>query len=136
MSDSKLSPECAMLVRALAELLEHLGYTVATCLEEEEHRPPTLGGCKPDVYAMKRGSPSIIGTVELFTTLYDVSTQQRWKSLFAAATRPGSHPGYELHIIVPTGCLDEARQQATDWGVTATFHTSKLADWTGLECIQ
>ena len=60
--------------------------------------------------------------------LHDDSTQQRWKSLFAAATRPGSHPGYELHIIVPTGCLDEAKQQATDGGVIATFHTSKLAD--------
>ncbi len=128
MSDSKFLPERALLVRALAELLEYLGYTVATCLEEEEHRPPTLGGCKPDVYAMKRGSPSIIGTVELSATLHDDSTQQRWKSLFAAATRPGSHPGYELHIIVQTDCLDEAKQQATDWGVTATFHTSKLAD--------
>ena len=129
MSESESSPDRDLLVRALAEMLERNGYMVTTCLEEEEHqKPPTLGDCRPDVYALKKGSPRIIGAVEVCGGLHDDSTQQRWKALFAAANRPGSHPGYELHILVPSSCLDEAKQQATAWGVTATFHTEKLAD--------
>ncbi len=49
---------------------------------------------------------------------------------FAAASQAGSHPAYELHIIVPSKCLDEAKRQATAWGITATFHTEQLADET------
>ena len=129
MSQNKSSPERDLLVRALAEMLERDGYMVSTCLEEEDHqKPPMLGGCRPDVYALKRGSPSILGAVELSGRLHDESTQQRWQALFAAANRPGSHPGYELRIMVPSNCLDEAKQQATEWGVAATFHTEQLAD--------
>ena len=129
MSRDKSSLQRESLVRALAKMLERDDYMVSTCLEEEDHqKPPMLGGCRPDVYALKRGSPSIIGEVELSGRLHDESTQQRWQALFAAANRPGSHPGYELHIMVSSSCLDRARQQATEWSVATTFHTEQLAE--------
>ncbi len=87
------------LVDMLAVWLEENGYMVATCLEEQEYqKPPPLNGHKPDVYALKRGSPSVIGIVELCDRLRDQLTQQRWSALFAATTRPVSHPGSELYI--------------------------------------
>ncbi len=120
-------------VHAFAVWLEANGYMVGTCLDEQEHqKPPPLNGYRPDVYALKRGSPSVIGVVELCERLHDEITQKRWKALFSATNRPGSHPGYELHIMVPSSCLAVARQQAMAWGVTASFHTEKLADQPGL----
>ena len=65
----------------------------------------------------------MIGVVEMRDQLRDEFTEKRWKALFAAANRPGSHPGYELHIMVPSSCLDEAKTQASAWEITAIFHT-------------
>lgn len=132
MARNEPSLEHNFFVRTLAVWLERNGYAVGTCLEEQEQdKPPLLNGHRPDVYAMKRGSPSVIGLVELCDRLHDGSTRERWQAVFAAANRPGCHPGYELHIIVPSRCLDEAEQQAGAWGVTATFHTEKIADQPG-----
>ena len=121
------------LVYALAVWLEANGYMVGTCLDKEEHqKPPPLNGFRPDIYALRRGSPSVLGVVELCERLDDEFTQERWKALFAATDRPGSHPGYELHIMVPNSCLAVARQQAMAWDVTASIHTEKLIDQPGL----
>ncbi len=117
------------LVDTLAVWLEENGYMVATCLEEQEYqKPPPLNGHKPDVYALKRGTPSVIGIVELCDRLRDELTRQRWSALFAVTTRAASDPGSELYIMVPSNCLKEAKRQATAWGVTATFHTERLAN--------
>jgi len=129
MADEKRSVDHRDLVRVMAIWLERSQYWVATSLAHLEYRrPPPLNGYSPDVYATQTGSRTVIGVAELCDYLHEEATEERWKALFAAVNRPNLHPGYELHIIVPSSCLDEAQQQAQAWNVEATFHTEKLAD--------
>ena len=93
MAQNEPSLEHDFFVRTLAVWLERNGYAVGTCLEEQEQdKPPPLNGHRPDVYAMKRGSPSVIGLVELCERLHDESTRERWQAVFAAANRPSCRP--------------------------------------------
>ena len=122
------------LVRMMAEWLVHNLYMVVTTLDTEEHRRPLpLNDFRPDVYATKTGSRSVIGIAEPCENLHKEETEKRWKGLFAAVDRPNIHLGYELHIIVPTTCLDEAQRKAEVWGIAATFHTENPADKIALE---
>ncbi len=131
-NEKKPSLEHEDLVRVMAAWLEHNLYAVSTTLAAEEHRrPPPLNDFRPDVYATKTGSRSVIGIAEIFENLHEEETEVRWKALFAAVSRPNLRPGYEMHIIVPSSGLDEARQKAEMWGIVATFHTERLATDTG-----
>ena len=118
------------LVLVLARRLEGNDYLVAANLEERT-KPPSFGGRQPDVYASQMGS-RVLGEAELCEGLHDEQTRERWQTFFTIVSRPDSLPRYELHIIIPSRCLDEAKRQAAAWGVDATFHTEELADWAGL----
>ena len=131
--ENRLS-EHEYLVRVLARWLERNDYVVAAELADHTESP-SFSGYKPDVYGMQAES-RVIGEAEVCERLDDEQTQQRWKAFFSVASQAGSHPAYELHIIVPSKCLDEAKRQATAWGITATFHTEQLADETGLRSTQ
>lgn len=112
------------LVRILAMRFERSGYSVATSLETEDYRKPLpLDGQKPDVYASKSGGPQVIGIATLCEKLHDVSTQEQWTTLSDAVSRADFNPGYELHIIVPSSCLAQAKEAAASLGVIADFHT-------------
>jgi hypothetical protein len=112
------------LVRMLATRFEQSGYSVATSLETEEHRKPLpFDGQKPDVYASKLGGPLVLGVATLCENLYDVSTQEQWTTLSDAVNRSESNPGHELHIIVPSSCLEQAKGVAASLGIVAEFHT-------------
>ena len=117
------------LVLVLARWLERNDYLVAANLEERT-KPPSFGGHRPDVYASQMGR-RVLGEAELCERLHDEQTRERWRAFTAEVSRLGSHLRYELHIIVPSSCLEEAKQQAAAWGVDATFHTEELADWAG-----
>ncbi len=114
------------LVLVLARWLERNDFLVAANLEDRT-KPPLLGGHRPDVYA-KQADRHVIGEAELCERIGDLKTQERWKTLFVAVESSSADSTYELHIIVPSQCLEEARQQAAAWGITAEFHTEKLAD--------
>lgn len=118
------------LVLVLARWLERNDYQVAADLEDRI-KPPSLDGHKPDVFARQENS-QVIGEAELPDRLCDAETQERWKAFFAATNRSSSEPTCELHIIVPSHCLEEAKQQAVAWGISAVFHTERLADQPGL----
>ena len=118
------------LVLVLVRWLERNDFNVAADLEERA-KPPTFSGYSPDVYARQMGR-TIIGEAELRERLHDPETEQRWKALYAEASLPSSCPPHELHIIVPSVCLDEARKLAAAWGISVTFHTEELADPSGL----
>ena len=118
------------LVLVLARWLERDDFLVAANIEDRT-KPPLIGSHRPDVYA-KQADRHVIGEAELCGRLGDLDTQEKWKALFVAVDSSNSESTYELHIIVPSHCLEEARQQATDWGITAEFHTEQLADQPGL----
>jgi len=117
------------LVLVLVRWLERNDFDVAADLEERT-TPPTLGGYSPDVYARMMGR-TIIGEAEVCERLHDPETEKRWKTLYAEAGLPHSYPPHDLHIVVPNVCLDEAHKLAAAWGISATFHTEKLADQPG-----
>jgi len=115
------------LVLVLARWLERNNFLVAANLEDRP-KPPSIAGHRPDVYA-KQADREVIGEAELCGRLGDPETHERWKALFVASS---SESTYEPHIIVPSQCLEEARQQAADLGISAVFHTEILADQPGL----
>jgi len=107
--ENRLS-EHEYLVRVLARWLERNDYVVAAELADHTESP-SFSGYKPHVYAMQ-AETRVIGDAEVCERLDDEQTQQRWKAFFSVASQAGSHPAYELHIIVPSTCLDEAKRQA------------------------
>ena len=130
MTEEHLLKDHDHLVLVLARWLERNDFLVAANLEDRT-KPPSFAGQRPDVYA-KQADREVIGEAELCGQLGDPETKERWKALFVELTASSSDSTYELHIIVPSQCLEEARQQAVDLGITAVFHTEKLADQPGL----
>jgi hypothetical protein len=118
------------LVLVLARWLERNDFLVAANLKDHT-KPPSIAGHRPDVYA-KQADRVVIGEAELCGRLSDPETNERWKALVVELTASSSRSTCELHIIVPSQCLEEARQQAAGMGITAVFHTEKLADQPGL----
>ncbi len=118
------------LVRVLARWLERNDYSVAAALEDHT-KPPLINGYRPDVFATQGGS-QVIGEAEVCENVHDAETEARWREFFVATFQSGSDTRQELHIIVQSKCLDEAKQRATAWGIRATFHTEKLANQPGL----
>jgi len=118
------------LVLVLARWLERNDFLVAANLEDRT-KPPSIAGHRPDVFA-KQADREVIGEAELCGLLGDPETQDRWRALGDALTSSSSESICELHIIVPSQCLEEARQQVANLGITAVIHTEKLADQPGL----
>ena len=130
MAEKNLPKHHDYLVLVLARWLERNDFLVAANLEDRI-KPPSIAGHRPDVFA-KQADREVIGEAELCGRLGDPETEERWKGLGVALTASSSESTCELHIIVPSQCLEEARQQAADLGITAVFHTEKLADQPGL----
>ncbi len=103
---------------------------MATALEDRT-KPPLINGYRPDVFATQ-GRSQVIGEAEVCENVHDAETEARWREFFVATFQSGSDTRQELHIIVQSKYLDEAKQRATAWGIRATFHTEKLANQPGL----
>ena len=127
MTQESESIEHDHLVRVLANWLKKNHYSVAADLGGYT-KPPPLGDHRSDVWAIKTASLAI-GEAELCDQLHDQHTEERWKA-FGRPAKPASQPRlyqpHELLIIVPSCCLDKAKQQAANWGIEATFYTETL----------
>lgn len=86
--------------------------------------------------AIMAAKQAFIGEAELCDQLHDQHAEERRETFGRPASQPRLYQPHELLIIVPSKCLDEAKQQATVWGITAMFHTEQLADETGLRSTQ
>ena len=124
MTQESKSVEHDDLVRVLANWLRKNHYSVAAGLEGYT-KPPPLGDHRPDVWATKTAS-LVIGEAELCDQLHDQHTEERWKTFGRPASQPRLYQPHEFVIIVPSCCLDKAKQQAADWGIEATFYTETL----------
>ena len=100
----------------LARWLERNDFLVAANLDDRT-KPPSIAGHRPDVYA-KQADREVFGEAELCGELGDPETHERWKALFVDLNSLSSGSTYEVHIIVPSQCLEEARQQA---GTSSAF---------------
>jgi len=99
------------LVSSLATEYEKRGYSVkADHIGYPHGRPPEVYGCIPDVAAYKDGRLCIIAEAETCDTIGDIDTQRQW-SAFSQST-------YSFEVIVPKSCLQDAKQQASVWGIT------------------
>lgn len=98
------------LIRALAAEYERQGYYVkADHIYHPHGRPPEVGGHVPDVAAYSNNRLHIIAEAETCDSLTDNNTREQWQ---AFSTSP-----YIFEVIVPKSCLEDAKNQASIWGI-------------------
>ena len=100
----------AQLVRALVGQYESQGnYVKADHIGHRNGSPPTINGHVPDMAAYSGGTLRIIAEAETCDTISDSDTRDQWG---AFARSP-----YRFEVIVPKSCLQDAKMQASMWGV-------------------
>lgn len=99
------------LIRALASKYEKQGYYVkADHIGHPHGRPPEINGHIPDIAAYSDNSLYIIAEAETCDTITDSNTREQWEAF--------SRSQYLFDLIVPKSCLEEAKQQASIWGIS------------------
>ena len=101
----------AQLIRALAKEYESQGYYVkADHIGHPNGQPPTINGYVPDLAAYSGGTLQIIAEAETCDTITDSHTREQWSAFSKSPCR--------FHVIVPESCLQDAKLQASIWGLT------------------
>ncbi len=99
------------LIRALVSEYEKQGYYVkADHIGHPHGRPPEINGHIPDIAAYSGNTLCIIAEAETCDTITDSDAREQWETF--------SGSPYRFDIIVPKSCLEQAKQQASIWGIS------------------
>jgi hypothetical protein len=101
-----------LLIKKTIEYLKELWYSVEADYPEYK-LPPRLGGLKPDIFAKAWWQNKVI-VVEVETCdSLDEHAEIEWKT-FSEVCQVS---GYEFWVVVPEGCLAEAKKKAKEWDI-------------------